>query len=313
MQKDVGGGRPLEQNDPLVSEWERCIKSFRVHLEVERNLSARTLVAYMSDLGQFVSFACAAGWSPAGVAPAHVRRYMAGLMERGLGRRSVARKMSALRTLYRYLARAGDVDASPAGAVKSPRLERRLPAFLYVDEMFQLLSLPDEGTLLGLRDRALLEMLYATGVRVSECVSLDTDDLAMAVQAVSVIGKGDRERIVLYGSAARDALRRYLEKARPALARPDERALFVNRLGTRLTDRSVRRMVGAYVDRLAMTKRVSPHTFRHTFATHLLEGGADLRVVQELLGHSSLSSTQIYTHTAREHLLRVYEAAHPRA
>lgn len=306
-------GDPVNQPEQTGFEWEQCIQAFRVHLEVERNLSAHTVAAYLSDLGQFVSFAREAGWRPAGVAPSHIRKYMAGLMERGIGRRSVARKMSALRTLYRYLARTGEVEASPAGAVKSPRIERRLPSFLYVDEMFQLLSLPDEGSFLGMRDRALLEFLYATGVRVSECVSLDADDLSTALPVIRVIGKGDRERIVIYGEGARAALCRYLADARPALAGPGERALFVNRLGTRLTDRSVRRMVSTYVDRLAMAKHVSPHTFRHTFATHLLEGGADLRVVQELLGHSSLSSTQIYTHTAREHLLRVYEAAHPRA
>lgn len=295
---------------PLQGAWNERIQAFRVYLEGERNASFRTVRAYLGDLAAFSEVA---GVMPAEVDARILRRYMAELMEQGVSRRSIARKMSALRTYERFCERTGFSYELAAGSVRSPRLTKSLPGFLYVDEMLQLLALPDCSTPLGLRDRALLEFLYATGLRVSECVATDVQDVDVRRDFMRTIGKGRRERIVMVGTVARRMIALYTSDARPALAKGGETALFVNYRGTRLSDRSVRRIVDGYVEQLACDKRISPHSFRHSFATHLLEGGADLRVVQELLGHRSLSSTQVYTHTANERLMRVYEAAHPRA
>lgn len=284
------------------------LESFRRHLEGERNLSSHTVRAYLGDVGDFSEYVRQVGES---VSPALVRRYMAELLKRGVSRRSVTRKLSALRSFYRYGLDASEV--SPATAIRAPKLDKRLPKFLDVDQMFRLLSADVRPGPLGLRDRALLEFLYAAGVRVAECVQMDLEDLRMDLLSVRVFGKGGKERVVLFGNSAAQALARYLSHGRPRLAAEAERAVFVNHRGARLTDRSVRRIVDRQVARAALGVRISPHAFRHTFATHLLETGADLRVVQELLGHASLSSTQIYTHTAVEHLMRVYESAHPRA
>lgn len=304
------GSEMIEPENVMRIVWQQWISDFRTYLNVERNLSPHTVAAYVSDLEEFSHHvACL----PAEVTPPATREFMASLLKHGLSRRSIARKMSALRTFYRCFTSDQRIAQSPIGGISSPHLEVRLPSFLYVEEMFQLLTLPDVSRSLGARDRALLEFLYASGVRVSEAVAIDVDRIRLDAKMVSVIGKGNRERIVLFGEMARQSLSHYLEQARPKLVRDGEMALFVNHRGSRLTDRSVRRVVDHYVGALALTKRVTPHTLRHTFATHLLEGGADLRVVQELLGHQSLSSTQIYTHTAREHLMRVYEATHPRA
>ncbi len=294
----------------LSEEWEEVLDAFSLHLEAERNLSVHTVSAYIHDV---LAFALWSAHSPVQVTPIMIRQYLTKLFERELSKRSIARQMSAMRSFYRFLRVVKGLQVSPVEAIRSPRLERRLPSFLYVDEIFELLNAPDCTQPLGVRDRAILEFLYASGVRVAECVALNVSDLRIDSGLVSVIGKGNRERIVLFGSGAKRALRTYLQDARPKLARMDELALFVNHRGTRLSDRSVRRVVDRYVEQLALVKNITPHTFRHTFATHLLEGGADLRVVQELLGHQSLSSTQIYTHTAKEHLMRVYELSHPRA
>ncbi len=292
------------------TELQALLEAFQTYLQVERNVSQHTVTAYLSDLRSFFANLT----MPVDqITIATVRKYMSDLMQEGKSRRTIARKISALRTMYRYLADFDPSELSEVQMVKSPKLDRPLPSFLYADEMLQLLLQPDLKTPLGMRDRALLEFLYATGVRVSECVGLDVQDLHLRQGLVIVLGKGSKERVVLFGSAAQDALTRYLTMGRSKIVADDENALFINQRGTRLSDRSVRRIVDRYVTQLALTKKVSPHTFRHTFATHLLEGGADLRVVQELLGHASLSSTQIYTHTATEYLMKVYESAHPRA
>lgn len=296
-----------------TSLWKEHIDSFRAYMEVERNLSPHTVAAYMGDLE---NFALQAGLRPEDVAPSAVRRYMASLISSGRSRRTVARKMSTIRQFYRHLQKKIALPQSPADVVQSPRLERKLPRFLDIDQMLCALTASVREGPLGLRDRALLEFLYATGVRVSECVGVDLADVRLDSMSVRVLGKGARERIVLFGESARSALDRYVRESRPALmggGMPLATALFLNRSGGRLTDRSVRRIVDLQIERAALSVKASPHLFRHSFATHLLEGGADLRVVQELLGHISLSSTQIYTHTAREHLIKVYEKAHPRA
>ncbi len=294
--------------ESVSTVWDAWLEEFEMHLAVG-NLSKHTVMAYLADVNEFAK---AVSVSPDLVTQAAIRKFLGELMQRGASRRTMARKMSAIRTFYRFCVKTQKIEKTPAD-LSSPRLDHRLPEFMYVEEVLQLLSLPNLNRPLGVRDRALLEFLYASGVRVSEAVALDYDRVRLLDQAVSVIGKGNRERIVLYGEFARRALNQYLTDVRPKLAKPTERGLFVNHRGTRLTDRSVRRIVDQYVNEMSLAKHVTPHTFRHTFATHLLEGGADLRVVQELLGHQSLSSTQIYTHTAREHLMRVYESTHPRA
>ncbi|WP_342767152.1 tyrosine recombinase XerC [Sulfoacidibacillus thermotolerans] len=294
----------------LQVDWQRALHAFAQYLEVERNLSGHTVSAYVHDV---FAFAIWVGDLPFNVTATIIRKYLAQLVDRKLSKRSIARQMSALRSFYRFLRTVEGAKIAAVESVRSPRLEKRLPSFLYVDEMLELLNAPDLSQPLGIRDRAILEFLYASGVRVAECVALDVSDLRVESGLVSVIGKGNRERIVLFGTDAKNAMRNYLQLSRPKLLRKEERALFLNHRGTRLSDRSVRRIVDRYVQQVALSKNVTPHTFRHTFATHLLEGGADLRVVQELLGHQSLSSTQIYTHTAKEHLMRVYELSHPRA
>ena len=285
------------------------LEAFSIFLKVERNLSSHTVIAYQRDLlDYFQSTSLLTGE----LSIASLRQYMAMLLQNGISRRTIARKLSAIRSWCRYLAKE-DGDLSPAVTVHAPKMSIRLPVVLYVDEMLALLQAPDLTRPLGIRDRAIMELLYATGMRVSECVALDLDELRLTQTFVSVMGKGAKERIVLFGTEAKVSLARYVQSARPKLAKREENALFVNHLGTRLTDRSVRRIVEGYVKQVALQKNITPHTFRHSFATHMLEGGADLRVVQELLGHVSLSTTQIYTHTAGDYLMKVYEAAHPRA
>jgi integrase/recombinase XerC len=236
-------------------------------------------------------------------------------------RAAVARHLSAIRSFFRFLYREGKVSSNPFALVSAPRRPRRLPKFLTPEEVRAVLRAPDVSTPRGLRDRAILEILYATGMRVGELVTLRTSDLPPSLSNahrgggdLRVVGKGRRDRIVLMAAAAQDALRQYVRSGRPALVRgrPAD-ALFVNARGGKLSDRGVRLVVDQAVRAAALARRISPHVLRHTFATHLLDGGADLRVVQELLGHASLATTQIYTHVSRDWLKRVYDKAHPRA
>lgn len=251
-----------------------------------------------------------------------VRAYLAYLQRQEYSRRTVARKLSCLRSFFRYLHEQNLIATNPLVGVHTPKLERKLPNFLYEEEVWRLLQLPDRTTPLGQRDAALLELLYATGLRASELVSLNVPDIDYSEGWVIVFGKGKKERFVPVGSEALGALQVYLDGGRPTLALRADSALqslpwqrqplFLNKLGTRLTDRSVRRILDGYVDRLAVLTHVSPHTIRHSFATHLLNKGADLRAVQEMLGHVSLSTTQIYTHVTKQRLREEYLLRHPR-
>ncbi len=290
--------------------WDEMIHGFLRSLAVEKNYSTHTIEAYRKDLHSFRDYVAG---DPIHVTPHMIRTYLGKIYDKKLSKQTMARQLSAIRMFYRFMMRTKKMTTSPAEHLHGPRLEKRLPSFLYVEEMNELLSAPDLAQPLGQRDRAILELLYATGIRISECVQLNVNDIQGSTGILYVVGKGNKERVVLYGQSAKNALDDYLSHSRPSLARNGEQALFVNHLGTRLSDRSVRRIIDKYVQMVALHKHISPHTFRHSFATHMLEGGADLRVVQELLGHESLSSTQIYTHTAREHLAKVYESAHPRA
>lgn len=296
---------------------------FYDHLALEKSASPHTLLNYRRDLGQFLSFWRARSpdsaehpWEQVDVSL--VRRYLAYLQQRGYSRRSIARKLAALRSFFRFLVREGRVAGNVFRLVHTPKLEKKLPRFLDEDEMATLLRQPDPGEPLGLRDRAILELLYASGLRVSELCALDLRDVDHSDGDVRVTGKGRKDRQVPVGSHALGALAEYLRSGRPAIVArarssgQSEAALFLNHLGTRLSPRSVARLVQKYVRAAALVRGCTPHTLRHSFATHLLGRGADLRDVQELLGHASVSTTQIYTHVSQERLRQVYRRSHPR-
>jgi integrase/recombinase XerC len=295
--------------------WDDLIDGYMDVLAGERGSSPHTIRNYGDDLRQFAAWMKDNGiGDPAGVTHLHVRGYLADLQKQEYAKRSVSRKLSALRSFFRHLVREGRLEASPLQFIRTPKQDKRLPKFLYVDEMEELLRLPDASTPLGLRDLAILETLYASGMRVSELVGLDVPRVDLSLGVALVFGKGSKERYVPLGEHAVHALRRYMQESRPRLdAGKAGDALFLNARGTRLTDRSVRRVVDRYVDQLSETRNISPHALRHSFATHMLEAGADLRTVQELLGHVNLSTTQIYTHMTRDHLQTIYNRAHPRA
>ena len=286
-----------------------AVGSFLEYQAVERGASPHTLRSYTSDLTEFSRFLAeekVAGWEAADTRV--VRGYLARLHKRKLAKATISRKLASVRSCFRFLARRGALEVNPARQVRGPRLGRRLPSFLPVDETAVLLSPEPEPSVAGARDRALLELLYASGLRVAEGCGLDVDDLDEGRRTVRVLGKGSKERVVPVGESALEALAAYL-----ALRGRRRGALFLNARGGRLTTRSALRIVRARARRAGIVQRVTPHTLRHSFATHMLGAGADLRLIQELLGHSRLSTTQRYTHVSPEHLMRVYDAAHPRA
>jgi integrase/recombinase XerC len=327
------------------------LRGFLEYLRLNRNSSPHTVAAYDSDVSQFLGFAAAhLGKKTSALEPdelnlAIIRAYMADLYRLGQSRASVARKVSALRTFGRYLRREGWIETDPASLAVSPKREIKVPAHLSVDEMSKLLETPDLSTPLGRRDRAMMELFYASGLRLSELVGLDLDDLNLNARMVRVMGKGAKERIVPFNGTAADALRAWLRdraalralstpnsqlptpnansqtraqgrkpRAESLKPRPQTREpLFVNFRGARLTGRSVQRLVARYVAACSTRFGISPHALRHSFATHLLQAGADLRAIQELLGHVQLSTTQRYTHVNAAQLLEVYRKAHPRA
>lgn len=304
--------------DGLAVEAERYLD----HLTVERGLSEHTLSAYRRDLRRYVAFLTRRDMlEPAEVEEATVRSFVASLSASTHGpddapyrATSVARTLSAVRSFHRFLLREGVTDRDPAVGVPQPRLPRSLPRPLPVEDVRRLLEAPDEASPAGLRDRAILELLYGSGLRISELTGLDVDDLDLEEGSVRVLGKGGKEREVPLGSFGRDAVGAYLTRGRPALASVATRgAVFLNARGGRLSRQSCARLLSRYVRLAGIERRVTLHTLRHSFATHLLEGGADVRVVQELLGHASVATTQIYTLVTARHLREVYEESHPRA
>jgi tyrosine recombinase XerC len=313
----------LGERDPdgLTPAARHALEAFVAHLRDERGLSANTVAAYRRDMIQFLQFAGRGGVTdPAQVEPLLLRRFLALQRTRGLAAASIARKAAALRSGFRFLARRGLVDDDPAAGLGVPRGPKRLPVVLKPRQVDRLLAGPDPVDPVGLRDRAILELLYATGIRVGELCGLHLGDVDLAADTVLVLGKGAKERMVPFGEPARAALLDYLAKGRAAmvptpgkLTPADREALFFNRRGKPMTQRDVRGMLERYRVAAGVPTGTSPHTLRHSYATHLLEGGADLRVVQELLGHVALTTTQTYTHVSNERLRRVYEQAHPRA
>lgn len=299
--------------------FDAAVGRFVAYLRDQRHASEETVRAYESDLAQLRAFLVGDG--EPGTAPGpetidalSVRGFVARLNRSGLGRASVARKLSAVRSFLRHVAREGRIETNPAQGVAAPRVPRHLPRDLTVDEVFNLLDGIRDGDVAGTRDRAVLELLYASGLRVGEIVAVDLRDIDLTEGIVRVLGKGRKERLVPFGSKAATALRAWLLASRELRARGSApEALFLNLRGGRLTDRSVRRVLNRRLLEAAIQARVSPHALRHSFATHLLGAGADLRAIQELLGHSSLSTTQRYTHVSTDALMRVYDRAHPRA
>lgn len=293
------------------------------YLSAVRRASPHTVKSYTEDLVQFLRFAEERGracWTQ--VTVLDIRRYLSELMGAGAARATVARKLSALRGLFRFLQARRLREDDPTLGLRAPKLPERLPRYLEEDELADLLRAPDPTTPAGLRDRAILETLYASGMRVSELTALNVSHLERAdasagLCALRVVGKGRKERVVLLGEEAVQAVRAYLEGGRPALLQgaeaPDDQALFLNRFGTRLTGRSVARLLHKYIMRTSARRGISPHALRHTFATHLVNHGADLRTVQQLLGHVSLATTEVYTHVSSQRLRDVYARAHPRA
>lgn len=285
------------------------------YLQVERNASPYTVRNYTTDLLDFFQFIRDKKISSLNEVDRLVLRdYLSWLLQQSVAKASIARRLSAIRSFYRYLLREEITSTSPVANTSSPKLDRRLPSFLTIDEMKRLLEAPDSTTPQGQRDRALIELLYASGLRVSELVKLNREQVNLDTRDIRVWGKGSKERIVLIGLPAARALTTYLEQGRPRLLDGKTTdALFVNRYGGRLTERMVQKILEKYANIIGIGKRVHPHMLRHTFATHLLDGGADLRVVQELLGHADLSSTQIYTHVSKSQAKKVYLSAHPMA
>lgn len=288
------------------------IEAFLSFLSVERAASPRTLEAYRRDLEQFLAFLEGAGEAVSGtdgITHLMIRRWIASL-HGGCAKSTVGRKVATLRSFFRHLQRLGMVAANPAELVSAPRREKKLPYHLAIDEVTALVAAPSDEGPLPLRDRAILELLYSSGLRVSELTSLDLRHLDISARLVRVSGKGGKERIVPVGSHALRALSAY-RATRPDVSQ--DAPLFLNARGGRLTRRGVALIVDRHMLRIAALRKVSPHTLRHTFATHLLEGGADLRAIQELLGHASLSTTQKYTHVSLDRLMEVYDKAHPSA
>ncbi len=282
------------------------LDKFFTYLEVEKNYSSHTILNYRVDLDEFSKFL--GNISVKEVAYPDLRRFLAQLKGRNLKPRSLSRKLSSLRSFFKFLQREKVIQSNPAKLLVTPKLDKPLPHFMSEEESVQLIEAPKSGKFNSLRDKAIFEVLYSTGIRVSELVGLNQDDVDFIGNIIKVMGKGKKERIIPIGNQALNVLKEYLDSRKV-----DNKFIFVNKGGTRLSDRSVRNIINKYILEQAMAQHVTPHMFRHSFATHLLNHGADLRSVQELLGHVNLSTTQIYTHLTTDKLKKVYDQAHPRA
>jgi site-specific recombinase XerD len=302
----------LTQNTNIEREdrWAGALGRFDGWLRA-RGMSEKTRRAYGVDLDQLARFAGDRG--PTELRPADLRRFAALLSESGMSKTSVARKLAAVRTFYKHLIEIGEVGASPADLVASPKRDQYLPQVLKPAEVAAVLDGIPASTPLELRDRAMFEVAYAAGLRAEEIVNLDVTDADPDAEHLRVLGKGSKTRVVPAGEPAWRAVARYLERGRPALAQEPEPALFISKTGKRLSTSDVRRRLNGWVRRAAVQGGITPHTLRHSFATHLLEGGADLRAIQELLGHATISTTQTYTRVESGRLKKVYALAHPRA
>ncbi|HHY39839.1 MAG TPA: tyrosine recombinase XerC [Syntrophaceticus sp.] len=301
-----------------MGNWQDLYDEYIIFLRTQKNLSEQTALSYMSDLNHFQSYLEDKQIeTPEGFNINTIRDYLALLYKSGYARSTISRRLSCLRSLFRYLSQTGKINNNPLTLIRTPKKGRPLPQFLYLAEVEKLLEQPKGKGALGLRDQAMLELFYSSGLRIGEIVQLNIIDIDFSGRVIRVRGKGRKERIVPLGSYACQALLEYLQKARPVITEKrnplPEEPCFVNSRGKRLTTRGVYGIITKYLKEVAPFRNLTPHSLRHTFATHLLEGGADLRSVQELLGHSRMSSTQIYTHITGERIRSVYQKAHPRA
>lgn len=292
----------------------KFVHLFIEYLQIEKNASDHTITNYVRDIEDFSEFLKQqTRLDFAAVSYLDVRSYLTLLHKKEYGRRTIARKLSSLRSFFRFLQREQYLQSNPIQLAASPKLDKRLPHYFYSTELEELFSVADLTQPLGQRNQAILETLYASGMRVSELVGLDLEHLDLDVGMALVYGKGSKERFVPLGQFAIEALERYIDNGRLELKPKNEKALFLNKLGNRLSDRSVRRILNQLIEQSTLTLRISPHKLRHSFATHMLEGGADLRSVQEMLGHVNISTTQIYTHITNQRLREVYNKTHPRS
>jgi integrase/recombinase XerD len=287
------------------------IRDFLDFIKIERGYSENTVKSYKRDLDQFLRFAKIS--KPKDVDREKIKSYLEHLYNEGFSVSSAERKLACLKSFFKYLLREGKIEIDPTSDIKLPKKAKRLPKALGIGETIRLVSAPREKNHISLRDAALLELLYATGMRASEVVGLNIADINLSVSFVRCFGKGSRERIVPINKVTLKAIKEYLEKGRPKFPKKDKDALFVDKNGERLTRQGLWLVIKKYVKKSGVKGKTSPHTLRHSFATHLLEKGADLRSVQEMLGHADISTTQIYTSVSRERLKRIYMKAHPRA
>ncbi|MBE3589679.1 MAG: site-specific tyrosine recombinase XerD [Firmicutes bacterium] len=290
------------------------IDEYLEYLRVEKGLAYNTLDSYRRDLRDYARFLARRNETPTAATRQAVAAYLVALTRQGRAASTVARRLAALKSFYQFLVQSQRLAQDPTVELESPKQKKRLPRVLTVKEIELLLAQPDPSTPAGLRDSAMLELLYASGMRVSELVSLNCDDVSLDLGYLRCVGKGAKERIVPIGSLAVEAVRRYLEEGRPGLVKdPRQTALFVNHHGGRLTRQGFWKLIKKYAKDAGIDKPITPHILRHSFATHLLENGADLRAVQEMLGHADISTTQIYTHLTQSRIRDVYSRAHPRA
>ncbi len=297
----------------MATQLDSHIQDYLAHLAIERNLSPRTLESYARDLRQFSTWIAGNSLDAASIERRHLRNYLGARRETGLSPRSAARSLSAIRGFFRFLVATEQLAADPTANIRSPSLWKTVPHTLTSSEIDALLAAPDTSTTLGLRNRAMFETLYATGLRVSELVGLTTDRVRLDPGFVRIVGKGRKERLVPLGLAAIDWIERYTTSGRTLLDRDRRPELFLNHRGGTLTRQGFWKILRLHAQKAAIKTQLSPHVIRHSFATHLVENGADLRAVQMMLGHSSLTTTEIYTHVARERLRKLYDEKHPRA
>lgn len=304
-----------------MSAFQQHIQLFLGYLEYERNYSANTITAYREDLTQFQEFLTTyfgtSSVTLAAVDHIAVRHFLGGLLDKGFSKKSTARKLACLRSFFKFLVRKKALEHNPAANIATPKIPKKLPFFLEESSVTKMLELPDKSSALGSRDAAMLELLYSTGMRVGELVGLNVSNIDWSNNTVKVFGKGAKERIIPFGKPARLALKHYLERrgefVSPATLAHDQQALFFSARGKRVYPAAVYLVVVKYISKVAEIEKKSPHVLRHTFATHLLNRGADIRAVKDLLGHENLSTTQIYTHVSVDRLKRIYEQAHPKA
>lgn len=294
---------------------ELFLREYLAHLKLERNLSENTIISYKNDINSFLAFLAEIGIDDlSDIVSEHIVKFFKLLKDLGLSGTSTARYFSSLKGFFSYLIKNDYLKANPIDKISAPKLSKKLPGVLNINEIENILSKPDVDDKLGLRDKAILELFYACGTRVSELLNLKLSDLFLDDEVIRVLGKGSKERLIPIGSSAINWINEYLKKSRPLLAKKmkSENYLFLNSRGTKISRMGVWKIVDRYVKEADIKKDVHPHTFRHSFATHLLEGGADLRAVQEMLGHADISTTQIYTHIDRDYIKQIHKQFHPR-